>query len=150
MNDNQKRLKQRALQAAEEALFKQGYVSPIDVFLGMKSLQPKDAEDWRKGRIPYLEKIIQINLKKITSCMKWFRDWAKEKGLKPSPTAYLARTKGARMDLRFSVSGHPDIEQSYRIHYVSPSLAEAKQKKIQERLDAPPDLTVFRTVQEVQ
>ncbi|MDR3625130.1 MAG: hypothetical protein P4L16_08365 [Chlamydiales bacterium] len=50
MNDNQKRLRQRALQAA--ALYKQQYVSPIDVFIGMKLLQPIHVDDWRKGKNP--------------------------------------------------------------------------------------------------
>ena len=60
------RLKQRALQAAEEALYKQQYVSPIDLFIGMKLLQPVHVEDWKKGRIPYLERVIQGSLGKIT------------------------------------------------------------------------------------
>ena len=85
MNDNQKRLRQRALQAAEEAHHKQQYVSPIDVFIGMKLLQPIHVNDWRKGRISYLERVIQGSLGKITFCMKCFRTWAREKGLKPSP-----------------------------------------------------------------
>jgi len=148
MNDNQKRLKQRALQAAEEALDKQQYVSPIDVFTGMKLLQPVHVEDWRKGKIPYLERAIQGSLGKISFCMKCFRDWAKEKGLKPSPTVYLARTSGPKRELRFSVSGDPEIEQSYRTHYISPILSEIKQKKLQEKLDKPPELVVFRTVQD--
>lgn len=33
-------LQQRAIQAAEEALYKKQFVSPIDVFLGMQWLQP--------------------------------------------------------------------------------------------------------------
>jgi hypothetical protein len=150
MNDNQKRLRQRALQAAEEALYKQQYVSPIDVFVGMKLLQPIHVDDWRKGRIPYLERVIQGSLGKITFCMKCFRAWAKEKGLKPSPTVYLARTSGSKRELRFSVSGNPEIEESYRTHYISPVLSEIKQKKLQEKLDKPPELVVFRTVQDSQ
>jgi len=134
MNDNQKRLKQRALQAAEEALYKQQYVSPIDIFIGMELLQPIHVDHWRKGKIPYLEKFIQGSLSKITFCMKCFRAWTKEKGLKPSSTAYLKNTGGPRRELRFSVSGHTDIEQSYRTHYLSPILAEIKQKKLQEEL----------------
>lgn len=150
MNVNQKRLKQRTIQAAEEALYKQHYVSPIDVFMGMKWLQPVHVEDWRKGRIPYLERIIQGNLHKISFCMKCFRDWAKEKGLKPSLTVYLARTSGPKRELRFSISGHPDIERSYGTHYISPVLSEIKQKKLQEKLDKPPELAVFRIVQDSQ
>lgn len=150
MNDNQKRLKQRALQAAEEALYKKQYVSPIDVFVGMKWLQPVHVEDWRKGRIPYLERVIQGNLNKISFCMKCFRAWAKEKGLKPSPSVYLARTNGPKRELRFSVSGDPQIEDSYRTHYISPILSEIKQKKIQEKLDKPPELVVFHTITDSQ
>jgi hypothetical protein len=100
----------------------------------MKLLQPVHVDDWRKGRIPYLEKVIQGNLGKITFCMKCFRAWTKEKGLKPSPTVYLARTSGTKRELRFSVSGNPEIEHSYRTHYISPVLSEIKQKKLQESL----------------
>lgn len=150
MNDNQKRLRQRALQAAEEALYKKKYVSPIDVFIGMKLLQPIHVDDWRKGKIPYLERAIQGSLGKISFCMKCFRNWAKEKELKPSPTVYLARTSGPKRELRFSASGNPEIEQAYRTHYISPVLSEIKQKKIQEKLDKPPELVVFRTVQNSQ
>ncbi|NGX43177.1 MAG: hypothetical protein K940chlam7_01468 [Chlamydiae bacterium] len=150
MHDNQKRLKKRALQAAEEALYKKQYVSPIDVFVGMKLLQPVHVEDWRKGRIPCLERVIQGSLSKITFCMKCFRAWAKEKELKPSITAYLARTSGPKRELRFSASGNPNIEQSYRTHYVSPVLSEKKQKKLQEKLDKPPEQVVFRTVRNSQ
>jgi len=151
MNDNQKRLKQRVIHASEEALHKQQYVSPIDVFLGMKLLQPIQVEDWRKGRIPYLKREIQGSLSKITFCMKCFRAWAHEKGLKPSPSAYLRRKiSGSARVLRFSVSGNPQIEESYRTHYISPILSEIKQKKIQEKLDNPPELAVIRIVQNSQ
>jgi hypothetical protein len=116
----------------------------------MKLLQPIHLDDWRKGRIPYLERVIQGSLGKITFCMKCFRTWAKEKGLKPSPTVYLARSSGPKRELRFSVSGNSEIEQSYRTHYISPVLSEIKQKKLQEKLDKPPELVVFRTVQDSQ
>ena len=146
MNDNQKRLRQRAFQAAEEALYKQKYVRPIDVFIGMKLLQPIQVDDWRKGRIPYLERVIQGSLGRITFCMKCFRAWAKEKGLKPSPTTYLSRTSGPKRELKFSMGGNLEIEQSYRTHYISPVLSEIKQKKLQEKLDKTPELVVFGTV----
>ncbi len=57
---------------------------------------------------------------------------------------------GQKRELRFSVSGNPEIEQSYRTHYISPVLSEIKQKKLQEKLDKPPELVVFRTVQDSQ
>ncbi len=147
MND---RLKQRVLQAAEEALSRQQYVSPIDIFIGMHLLQPVHVEDWRKGKVPYLEQVIQGNLNKITFSMKCFHAWTKEKGLKPSPTVYLARTSGPKRELRFSKSGDLKIEQFYRTHFISSTLSEIKQKKLQEKLDKPLELVVFRTIQNSQ
>ncbi len=51
MNDNKKRLQQRVINACEGALYKNQYISPIDVFIGMQMLQPNQIEDWRKGTI---------------------------------------------------------------------------------------------------
>lgn len=125
MNDNQKRYKTRVIQAAESALYQQKYVSSIDVLIGMQILKQPDVENWQKGRIPYLERVIQGSLNKISFYMKCFHVWAKEKGLIPRQRVYLARTKGPKKDLRFSKSGDPKIETSYRTHYVSPSPRES-------------------------
>ncbi|MBS0654165.1 MAG: hypothetical protein JSR46_00160 [Verrucomicrobia bacterium] len=142
MHDNQKRLQQRVFQASEEALLQQNYVSPIDVFLGMKLLKPEQVLDWKKGKIPYLERVILGNLNKISFYMKCFRAWAKEKGLKPKFTGYISKSK---QELRFSKSGHPQIEQSYRTHYISPILFEIKEQKIQDKLHNPPEQVVIQT-----
>ena len=58
----------------------------------------------------------------------------------------MAKTSGPEKELRYSVSGNPEIEQFYRTHYFSPVLSETKQKKLQEKLNKPPELVVFRTV----
>ena len=55
----------RAISAAESALFHQKYVSPIDVLTRMGLLQPIHVEQWRKGRIDFLEREIQANPKKV-------------------------------------------------------------------------------------
>ena len=66
--------------------------------------------------------------------MAMFRHWALEKGLKPSETGYVRRARVGTVDLRFSKSGDPDIEKSYRTHYVSPALSERKQQQIEKKL----------------
>ncbi|MES2199855.1 MAG: hypothetical protein V4489_06780 [Chlamydiota bacterium] len=150
MNDNQKRLKQRVVQAAEEALHKKQYVSPIDVFLGMQSLQPIHLDNWKKGKVSYLEEVLQGNLHKLSFCMKCFREWALEKGLKPSLTVYQRKGRNGNIRLRFSISGNPEIEKSYSTHYISHALSEASRKKIQEKMDNPLELTVFRICKDSQ
>ena len=132
---NRRQIEQRVIQAAESALYRQHYVSPLDVLLGMGSLKSSDLQDWRKGRVPYLEKVIQGSLGKISYAMKCFRSWAHKKGLKPSETAYLARTRGPKRELQFSKSGDSKIEEAYRTHYVSPVLSEKKQEKLKEKLE---------------
>lgn len=150
MKDNPNHLKQRVLQAAEEALQRQQYVSPIDLFIGMKLLQPIHVVYWRNGKIPFLESMIQGSQEKITFSKKCFLEWVKEKGLKPSPTVYLAKTSGPKKELRFSESNHPETEQFFRTHYISSDLSEVNQKKLREKFEKPPELVVFSIIQNSQ
>jgi len=129
--------------AAEAALSHHRYVSPIDVLVGMGFLRSSQLEAWRHGRVPYLERVLQANLGMIMRAMAIFRAWAHARGLKPSQTVYLARTRGPRLELRFSKSGNPRIEEAYRTHYVSAALSEAKTTRLQEKLSKAPELVVF-------
>lgn len=147
---NREQIKPRAIQAAEKALHHQHFVSAIDVFVGMGLLQPIHVQDWRKGKIQYLESVIQGSLGKISHAMKCFQNWAKQRGLKASKTCYLARTSGPKRELRFSKTGNPDIESAYQTHYVSPALSEKKQQKLKEKADQPPELVVFWTISNAQ
>jgi hypothetical protein len=65
-----------------------------------------------------------------------------DRGLVPSETAYVARTRDRR-PLRFSVSGDPAIERAYRTHWLSPALSEQKRQRLAERAARPPDLLVI-------
>jgi hypothetical protein len=85
-------LEGRVVRAAENALSRQQYVSAIDVLCGMGLLYFSQVDSWRKGRIDFLERVIQGNLSKISSSMAIFRRWALKKGLKPSETGYVRRT----------------------------------------------------------
>ena len=137
---NQTNIKKRVIQTAETVLYEKQHISPIDLFIGIGWLQPAYVQDWRKGKIPYLEKVIQVNLNKISLAMKCLRQWAIEKNLKPTKTAYLVRTKGPSRELVFSKSGDPNIEEAYKTCYLAPVLSEKKQQKIKEQLDKPPEL----------
>jgi hypothetical protein len=144
--DNQQALERRVVQAAEAALAHHQYVSAVDVLVGMGLLASSNVDAWRKGRIDFLERVIQGNLKKISASMAAFRRWARETGLRPSETRY----KRGAMDLRFSKSGDPGIERSYRTHYVSPALAERKLQQINERLEKAERPVVFQIITDSQ
>jgi hypothetical protein len=132
------KLEQRVTRAAEAALAQQRYVSAIDVLLRLGWLAPSHVDRWRQGRVETLESVAQANLSKITDAMAVLRRWARDQGLKPSETDYVARTRDRRR-LRFSVSGDAAIESAYRTHWVSPDLSERTVK----RQSAPPDLVVI-------
>lgn len=137
-------LEHRVTSAAEAALAHHHYVSAIDVLTGMGLLAPTHVQDWRKGRIDFLERVIHTNLEKISLSMALFRQWAQAKGLKPSETRYVRRDRGETVDLRFSKSGNPRVERSYRTHFVSPELSERKKAKLEERLSRAPARVVFQ------
>lgn len=122
----------KVIAIAESVLAEKQYVSPLDILLGLGILHLSHVEEWRKGRVPYLERVIQSNLSKISAYMKAFRKWAREKGLKPSQTVYTSRTRD-RHPLQFCKSGAPDIELHYSTHFVSPDLSEQKQIRIAEK-----------------
>lgn len=140
---NQPKLEDRVIRAAETALSHQHYVSAIDVLCGMGLLHASHVDLWRKGRVDFLERVIQGNLSKISSSMAIFRRWARDKGLKPSETGYVCRTRSGTLSLRFSKSGDPAIERNYRTHYVSPLLTERKQQSLQEKLNRAPEPVVY-------
>ena len=86
---------------------------------------PPHLDLWRQGRVACLERMVQAGLGKQSTAMRTMRPWAARRGLSPSETAYLARTRDRRQ-LRFSVSGQPDIERAYHTHWVSPDLSARK------------------------
>jgi hypothetical protein len=122
-------LEQRVVRAAEAALAERRYVTAIDVFVGVGWLTRSRVDDWRKGRVNCLERVVEANLSKLSTAMKVFSRWAQRRGLQPSETVYVARTRGHRRPLRFSVSGKHDIERAYRTHWVAPELCAAKREQ---------------------
>jgi hypothetical protein len=148
--DNQQALERRVVQAAEAALSDHQYVSAIDILCGMGLLAPTHLEDWRRGRVDFLERVIQGNLKKISASMAAFRRWARETGLQPSETRYMRHGRGGAQELRFSKTGDPGIERSYRTHYISRALSERKQQQINEKLSRAERPVVFQIITDSQ
>lgn len=135
-------LERRVVRVAEEALADKHYVAAIDVLVGLGWLPRRLVDEWRQGRVEYLERVTQANLHKISSAMRLFRRWAQSRNLEPSETAYVARTRDRR-PLRFSKSGAADIERAYRTHWVSPELSQRKRETLAARVSKPPEHVVI-------
>ncbi|MBZ0117649.1 MAG: hypothetical protein K8H88_11670 [Sandaracinaceae bacterium] len=135
---NRRALAARIAQISAAAIQAKGYVSAVDVLLGIGWLTPAALDDWRRGRAPFLERVVQANLSRVSEAMKLFRAWAAQAKLRPSPTAYVRHGKGPRTPLRFSKSGAPPIEKAYSTHWVAPRLVEEKRKRETERASTTP------------
>jgi len=115
---SRKKLQSKLSTVTSELLKEKGYISFVDVFIKLGYLDPKDYENWRMKRVPYLERVIKINLGKINFIMKTVRRNSLHGKLKPSWTGYKSWGKGRKIDLRFSKFGDPNVEKLYATHFV--------------------------------
>jgi len=73
------------LRAVDAILERSLFVAPIDVLIASDRLDQKLYEDWRFGRIPYLERVTTSGLGNLNRILKIVQLHCQELGLKPSP-----------------------------------------------------------------
>ena len=117
---------------------KRGYATPVDVMMDIGILPKQQYENWRFGRIPYLEAVCTVNLRKLSVMMPQMRVYAQKAGLKPSFCYYKQWNTGKKngqghktvIPLRFSKSGNAEIERWYSTHFVDENrIKELKEKQ---------------------
>ena len=116
----------------------QGYAAPVDVLMDAGVLSKQKYEEWRLGRVPFLESVCMVNLHRLTFILHEMRVYARKNGLKPSFCYYkqwAVKKKNGQghkpvIPLRFTKSGNPEVEKSYATHFVdSKRIAELKAAK---------------------
>lgn len=55
---NRQELQKKGRHTVHQLVWKKGYASPLDLFLEMGKISPKLVEDWRFGKVPYLERVL--------------------------------------------------------------------------------------------
>lgn len=115
---------------------KRGYAAPVDVLMDIGVLSKENYENWRFGRVPYLEKVCTVNLRKLAFVLNQIRSYAKKSGYKDSYTVYKQwgrKSSGSNtktIPLRFSKSGNPIVERAYATHYLDQRrIAELKRER---------------------
>ena len=113
-----------------------GYATPVDVLMDIGVLRKQDFENWRNGKVDYLERVCQCNLHKLSEIMKEVRSYARKNDLKPSETVYkqwgVKKKHGMKkvIRLRFSKTGDPGVERGYSTHYVDTRrIAELREER---------------------
>jgi hypothetical protein len=122
MNDKELSAK---VNAAMSALVSQkGFAAPVDVLMAVGVLSKADYENWRFGRVDYLERACKINLGKLSAINREIRAFAARSKLKASWTDYRKWGKGENKRLRFSKSADERMERLYATHYVRPEMTD--------------------------
>lgn len=110
----------RIARAVEKQLACGKVVTPVDVLVDMKLLRREKTEDWRRGRVPYLEKVINCNLTRSSRILRILRFHAHDLKLVPSITHYMRWGKGPKRRLRFTKTGDLNLEEAYSRHFIWP------------------------------
>jgi hypothetical protein len=145
--NSQRSLESRVVTAAEEALDRQGFVTPVDVCLGLGWLQDGNVDDWRRGRADDLEDFLPVHDNRLIDIHVHLRNWATGHGLQRTEAEYISATR-SRRQLRFLRDGHPMEEAAWRMLWISPDLEDRKRKRITKAQDAPPDLLVIQPIKD--
>ena len=114
------RLYPRIVRAVAVILQHDKVVAPVDVLVEMGLLAPQHLGDWRRGRAPYLEQVINCNLTRLSRLLRILRVHVHDLNLAPSVTVYMRWGKGPKQRLRFTKTGDPKLEEAYARHFVWP------------------------------
>jgi hypothetical protein len=142
MSETLKHLQSRVVSAAEATLAEKNVVSAIDVLMRIGWLSQARLDDWRQGRLTYLEAGLSSNVHKISAAMAMFHGWARGRELTPGETTYVSRTRD-RHPLRFSISGDAGVEHAYCTHWVSRAVSSSKRERLREQQSRAPDLVAI-------
>lgn len=83
-------------------------------------LAQKDLDDWRFGRVTYLERVIHGSLSRLSRLLRILGFHCHDLNLVATQTAYVKWGKGPRTPLRFTKARAERLEQIYARHFVWP------------------------------
>ena len=61
---------------------RRGYATPVDMLMDIGVLPKQKYEDWRFGKVDYLERVCTVNLRKLSFIMHQMRVYAQKNWLK--------------------------------------------------------------------
>ena len=127
---NRKELEKELKKSIHSLRYEKGFVCSVDVLLRLGYLTEKSYEEWRHGKIQYLEKACKANLGTLSFINKSIGRFASEMQLESSWTGYNQYGTKVKRRLIFSKSRQENIEKAYATHYIDKQrLNELKRKK---------------------
>lgn len=121
----------RVTRIAEAVLAERRSIRPVDVLVGLGWLAQPNVDRWMHGRVPSLDRCVQVDADHVTAAVTALRHWAEERGLTASEADYG--------DLKFTADGDADAERAHRTQWGSTASSEP----VVERPPSPRPLTVI-------
>ena len=126
--DRNKR-KEQIHSVIDQNILEKGWVAPVDVLIGIGVLSKENYENWRFGRVAFLEKVCSTNIQQLSEIMKEIQAYARASNLKPSWSYYRQYGSKSTNKLRFSKSGAEKIEYNYATHYINGNIQPTNHSK---------------------
>lgn len=143
----QTKLRRRVVEAAEAMLAESGYVSPLDVLVRIRWLEPPHVASWRQGRVETIEQLAQVDADRLLEAVSLLGGWAASQDLVPHETEYQSSTRSPQ-PLRFLRGDDAARELTLRTHWLSPDLRPDQRDKVVEQEKKPADLVAIMPLQE--
>ncbi len=124
----------RVVRAVANILSRSDVVAPVDVLMEMENLTQKNHEAWRRGHVPYLERVFEGSLSKANRILRIIGFHVHDLNMLPRRTVYHQWGKGKNRILRFSKSGNEGVEDAYSTHYVWNRSPEKKWQVIEQSM----------------
>lgn len=108
----------RVVQATHAILANKDELAPVDLFIQMGLVDRNDVLRWRRGGVPYLEKVVHCNLSKANRILRVLGMHAHDLNLGRKVVRYVVESgKRREIPLRFSKTGDSGIERVYTTHF---------------------------------
>lgn len=120
----------KVVRAVAKILSKSDEISSVEVLIEMGNLSKKNHEAWRKGQVPYLERVFEGSLSKASRILRIIGFHLHDLNMLQRNVTYRQCGKG-NQTLRFSKSGDQNIEASYSRHYIWNQSQEKKLKYLE-------------------
>ncbi len=121
--DLDSRLGRRVSEAARQALADHGYVTPLEVLVGLRWLHEAHARLWRQERIGTIEEIAQVDCAHLAEAVRLLGIWAAEQGMIATEVDYRSTSKEQR-PLRFTRDADSGLERGLHTHWALPGRRE--------------------------
>jgi hypothetical protein len=127
----------RVVRAVGKILARADVVAPSNILIEMGNLSQKNYEAWRKGQVPYLERVFEGSLSKANRILRIIGFHTHDLNMALRQAPYHQWGNGKNRILRFSKSGDSNLEKAYCRQYIWNQSQEKKLKIINEAMSEP-------------